>query len=214
MFLLPLINTRALRQRLSHVTSQLTLSSILPSPVQSALGLSSDHSNQKSRVRRGKYWSFPLDQCAICHEDASLNVTNAGDALNTLSTSTYTSTSVDPPEESENAAEEPPPHPISTPYVASCGHTYCYVCLTTRMVRTADDRTGVGPGGTRWECLRCGDGVVGADRVEVELEEFGSEFGSSISMGGIDYTDDYDSSTMEFTDMSGSMASGEDENSD
>lgn len=81
------------------------------------------------------------------------------------------------------------------------------------MVRTADDRTGVGPGGTRWECLRCGDGVIGVDRVEVEVEGSDSEFGSSISMGGIDYTDEYDSSNMEFTDMSGSVVSSNDEHS-
>lgn len=82
------------------------------------------------------------------------------------------------------------------------------------MVRTADDRTGVGPGGTRWECLRCNEGVIGGDRVEIELETSDSEFGSSISMGGIDYTDEYDSSNMEFTDTSGSMVSGDDNNSE
>lgn len=73
------------------------------------------------------------------------------------------------------------------------------------MIRTADDRSGVGPGGTRWECLRCGEGVYGVDRVEMALEETDSEFGSS-SLNGVDF-DGYGSDDMEFTDMSGSMGS-------
>ncbi|CAL1700537.1 unnamed protein product [Somion occarium] len=219
LFFLPLINTRAPRRRLSRLAANFTLASILPPPIRSTLGLSKSSSDEKQRVRKGKYWSLPLDQCAICYEDAAtLNLADPSNTLSTLAAPTYSSTSADPPTESTNAVEEPPLHPVNTPYVTSCGHAYCYVCVTTRMVRTADDRTGVGPGGTRWECLRCGEGVVEADRVEIGIEDSDSEFGSSFSMGGADfeegYMDEYDSSNMTFTDMSGSMISSYNEASD
>ena len=160
-----------------------------------------------SRKRRGKFWSLPLDQCAICYEDASLklNLANPSNALSSLATQSYTSATSDPPLQTPNTEEEPSQHPLNTPYITSCDHVYCYVCVTERMLRTADDRSGVGPGGTRWECLRCGEGVHGVDRVEMAIEETDSEFGSS-SLNGVDF-EGYGSDDLEFTDMSGSMGS-------
>jgi len=211
LFLLPLINTRALRRRISRVYSQISLSSIFPSPVRKLLGVASKNGQTEgSHVRKGKYFALPLDQCAICYEDAAsnLDLAHPSNALGSLSTPTYSSASTNPPEESNNAAEEAPPHPITTPYITSCGHIYCYVCLSSRMMRTADDRMGVGPGGTQWACLRCGEGVTAVERVEMEVAETESEFGS-MSMNGVEFDgyDEYGSEDMEFTDMSGSMGS-------
>lgn len=77
------------------------------------------------------------------------------------------------------------------------------------MMRTADDRTGAGPGGTQWECLRCREGVTAAEGVEMPVEETESDFGTN-SMSGVDF-EDYGSEEMEFTDMSESMGSVESE---
>ena len=64
-------------------------------------------------------------------------------------------------------------------------------------MRTADDASGIGPGGTRWECLRCGEPVTNADRVDADAAQ--SEFGY---MSG---DDTFGSEDMDFTDYSGSM---------
>ncbi|KAH8106156.1 peroxisomal biogenesis factor 2 [Cristinia sonorae] len=206
LFLLPLINTRALR-RLGRLLSAAALPSLLPSRMTSLTRLQVSKVGPDPKRRRGKYWSLPLDQCAICHQDASrkLNLADASNTLTSLATQPYTSAAEDPPLRTENTDEEPPAYPLHTPYITSCDHVYCYVCITERMMRTADDRSGVGPGGTRWECLRCGDGVHGVDRVEMALEETDSDFGSS-SLNGVDF-DGYGSDDVEFTDMSGSMGS-------
>jgi len=216
LFLLPLVKTKALRRYLAQLTSQLTLSSLLPAPVRALAGIQPSGKDVLSgRSRKGKYYSLPLDQCAICHADASTssNIADASNSLTSFATSSYSSTNKEPPLESDNAEEDPPTHPIHTPYVTSCGHTYCYVCITGRLMRTADDRSGIGPGGTHWECLRCNEGVSSADRIEMELEEGSasdSEFGST-SISGMEYEDGSDDLT--FTDMSGSMGTYSDNGS-
>ena len=77
-------------------------------------------------------------------------------------------------------------------------------------MRTADERSGVGPKGTQWECLRCAEGVVAADRLEAQAE--GPEYESGVDDGddtlsGLSF--DYGSEDVdtEFTDMSGSVGS-------
>ncbi|PSS37362.1 hypothetical protein PHLCEN_2v839 [Hermanssonia centrifuga] len=136
-----------------------------------------------------------MDQCAICYEDASTNL-NSNDpinALTSLASSTYSATASSAPETTDGSDEEPVTYPIHTPYITDCDHTYCYVCITGRMMRSADEQSGVGPGGTRWECLRCGEAVSSADRVEVEVEEVDSE--------SITFDDGYEFGS----DMSGSV---------
>ncbi|KAI0755472.1 Pex12 amino terminal region-domain-containing protein [Irpex lacteus] len=204
LFLLPLINTRALSRRLNKFTSQITLSSLLPSPIRSACGIATRiDATKESRSRKGKYWSLSLDQCAICYEDAStnLNLTDSANALTSLANPTYsaTSSSISPPDTTEGPEDEPPQHPLHTPYITDCGHVYCYVCITSRMIRTADDASGIGPGGTRWECLRCAEEVTAVDRLESEIERGESEYGSD------DLSFDYGSEDVDYTDMSGSI---------
>ncbi|OCH87915.1 peroxisomal biogenesis factor 2 [Obba rivulosa] len=209
LFLLPLIDTRSLRRRLSGFISRLTLSSILPAPVRSFAGMSDkEGSSEASQTRRGRFWALPANACAICAENAStsLDLSNSANALASLSTaasypSSDPATTVDPTDE----GAELPSHPINIPYVTSCGHVYCYFCISECMMRTADEHSGVGPGGVQWECLRCCEGVSDADRLEAQAE--GYESGSE----GMDSADldsfDYGSEDLDFTDMSGSIGS-------
>lgn len=71
-------------------------------------------------------------------------------------------------------------------------------------MRAADEASGVGPGGTRWECLRCGQGVAGADRLGAVVEEVESEYGSEGNMSF-----EFGSEDLEFSDMTGSVDDGE-----
>ncbi|KAF8607723.1 hypothetical protein BDV93DRAFT_467252, partial [Ceratobasidium sp. AG-I] len=131
LFILPLINTKTLKRRLANMTTSLQPLSYVPLP---SFVLQSE--------KRGLYWSLPPSECAVCAEEAEPTISH-----------------MIAPDASEHALEisasekwmpdTTPNHPLSTPYITSCGHAYCYVCVADRMLRTADD-TG-GP----WECLRC-----------------------------------------------------------
>ncbi|KAJ7068411.1 Pex12 amino terminal region-domain-containing protein [Mycena amicta] len=169
LFLLPLISARSVRRRLGRVKS--AFMSTFPRA----------HGDAKSQVTRGKYWSLPHNQCAICAENASFNL-NLAEPTNALTSLT---TSINPPEEGE-----PPLYPIYTPYIASCGDVFCYHCIAERMMRAADEEHG-----HKWECLRCGQSVESADRLTVEST--GSEISGS----------DYEFSSGDITDLSGSMVS-------
>ena len=61
-------------------------------------------------------------------------------------------------DENDTGGDGEPPYPITTPYLASCGHSYCYACLAERMLRAVDD------GSRGWRCLRCAEEVRSADR--------------------------------------------------
>lgn len=149
--------------------------------------------NPKADPVRGKYWTLPRDQCAICAENASfsLNLAEPTNAFTTLTAPSLAYAS-SPEDTTPGSNTEPPLHPINTPYLASCGDVYCYHCIAERMMRAADEDD------QKWECLRCGQQVESADRLVVEVDSVGSEPSGS----------DYDfSSDMDVTDMSGSMVS-------
>ncbi|KAF9169444.1 peroxisome assembly protein (Peroxin-2) [Mortierella sp. AD011] len=74
---------------------------------------------------------LPAHICAICHENNSASATPG----------TTTSTT------------------IHNPYVADCGHVYCYYCIKTKMM--VDDE---------WCCLRCGKKVEAIAR-HIEVAE-------------------------------------------
>ncbi|KAJ7507959.1 peroxisomal biogenesis factor 2 [Mycena galericulata] len=175
LFLLPLVSARSIRRRIARVAFLLTPKSI------SSLFYPAQFNDRKSGpARRGKYWSIPQDQCAICVENAafSLNLAEPSNAFTSLAATAET---------------EPPLHPIHTPYIASCGDVYCYHCIAERMMRAADEDED-----QKWECLRCGQWVESADRLVVEVDSAGSEVSGS----------DYDfSSDMDVTSMSGSVVS-------
>lgn len=147
----------------------------------------SDDGGSRPR-KRGKYEMLSEDQCAICAENASysLDIGHSADAI-------AFSTSLPPAQESLQLAssDEIPMFPIHTPYITSCGHLYCYYCITDRMMRTADEEAETG-----WECLRCAEHVRSADRWETEPStnrgtdsdgdyEFSSEFGSADLSGSV-----------------------------
>jgi len=151
LFLLPLIKPRSLTRRFTS-----TLSSLLPAP---------SPTQQRRAPKRGKYYALPPEQCAICAENSSMNV-NLGDAAGALASYTpaFPTSSNNGIGENDIEGDGEPPYPITTPYLASCGHTYCYACLAERMLRAADD------GSRGWTCLRCAEEVRSADRYMLEGE--------------------------------------------
>ncbi|KAI1786494.1 peroxisomal biogenesis factor 2 [Ganoderma leucocontextum] len=205
LFLLPLINTRAIRRQISSLASRMTV------PLRTLIGASPSPDTQSGkRERRGQYWSLPTDQCAICADNASTNL-NFSDPVNALTSlsavSPYTTVGTHPsdPEDPDYV----PQFPIHSAYITSCGHVYCYYCLTERMMRTADERSGVGPKGMLWECLRCTVPVAAADRLEAEAEGPGYESGVDDESRTDDVEDrlSFISGLDEFTDTSGSVGS-------
>lgn len=145
---------RIIRRRVSRIYEKTSLSSLVPQPVRKLLRISEpseEEASSKLSSRRGKYWSLPLDECGICAEDASFVITDT--ARNT-------------PHEGE------PTYPITTPYITNCSHTYCYLCLSERMIRGVDD-------GVNWECVRCEESVRSCERVEGEYVEINQGDASS-----------------------------------
>ncbi|KAJ6598917.1 peroxisomal biogenesis factor 2 [Mycena vulgaris] len=187
-FLLPLVSARSIRRRIARIASLVTPTSI------SSLFQPSRLSGSKSGPVRGKYWSLPQDQCAICAENASFSLNLAEPANAFTSLAAPASANASSPERTTPGTDtEPPLHPINTPYLASCGDVYCYHCIAERMMRAADEEEG-----QKWECLRCGQRVESANRLAVEVDSVESEVSGS----------DYDfSSDMDATDLSSSMAS-------
>jgi peroxin-2 len=130
------------------------LSTILPEGARSYFGLSSKSAANAASLRRGPYYHLPETVCAICHENAltDYSPTERADAFTQAAQMARSDLA-------EGNADEQPTHGLTTPYRASCGHVYCYVCITDRILRNADD--GSGP----WFCLRCSEPVHGAERV-------------------------------------------------
>lgn len=92
LFLLPLINARSVKRRLSRTLSKTAslASTAVPPSIKPYLGMSSsspqgDESSlaesEASRERKGKYWALSEDQCAICAEDAAFDISNLSQSL-------------------------------------------------------------------------------------------------------------------------------------
>ncbi|KAF8489122.1 Pex12 amino terminal region-domain-containing protein [Gautieria morchelliformis] len=162
LFLLPLINTRVLRRRMRRAASNISRAKIIPSFVRQPLGkldVPGPTDKEEAVERRGKYWSLPEDQCAICAEDASFSITDPRHDM-------YTFRSLTEPSSSQPArSDDSPRFPLQTPYITSCLHQYCYVCVSERMLRAADE------GEPAWECLRCVAMVLSADRVDADTAQ-------------------------------------------
>ncbi|KAJ7094629.1 Pex12 amino terminal region-domain-containing protein, partial [Mycena belliarum] len=188
LFLLPLVSARSIRRRITRITSTVASTSI------ASLFLPSRSDAPKSGPAHGKYWSLPQDQCAICAENASfsLNLAEPTNAFTSFATPSVVAAS-SPETITPGSDTEPPPYPLHTPYLASCGDVYCYHCIAERMIRAADEEEG-----QKWECLRCRERVESAERLVMEVGSGGSEISGS----------DYEfSSDMDATDMSSSMTS-------
>ncbi|KAF8308798.1 hypothetical protein DL93DRAFT_1855997 [Clavulina sp. PMI_390] len=215
-FLLPLINARKVRRKVSRIFSRANPSLLLPHTIRASLGLSpstSDGPGSSSAAsvleegRRGKFWALSDDQCAICAEDASYNMAHLAEAANANAQALASSASMSSeerysyrgrPKSAEGAeapaaeqpstavtltasSDAPPQFPITNPYRASCGHIYCYFCLSERMIRAAvGDDAYLDEDG--WECLRCERHVRSAERVKGDdghADEMGSQDGLS-----------------------------------
>ncbi|KIM46051.1 hypothetical protein M413DRAFT_301650 [Hebeloma cylindrosporum] len=183
LFLLPLISARTIRHRFYRLASLLSPTALYPFlPFKALLGHQVTTGSQR---KRGKSWSLPEDQCAICVENANFNVSDPSNLFTTLGAD---SSSTD-----ATLALDPPAYPIYNPYQTSCGHIYCYHCVAERIIRNADYVEGE----AGWECLRCGEKVQEAHRftaeiIESERSESDYEFSSDLDIG---------------TDLSGSMGS-------
>jgi peroxin-2 len=172
LFLLPLIPASSIRRNLTRLTTSITLTSIsshLPTTLHSILGVPREELHeplQDQKKKHGKYWSLPLDQCAICAEAASFTL-YVSEARNTFASAsppaTSPSTSAFSQPHSAHTGTEAPACPLYIPYRASCGDVYCYHCLVECMLSAADD-------GEVWECLRCGERVRSADRFVIGTE--------------------------------------------
>jgi peroxin-2 len=183
-----------------------TLHTVIPSSARLALGLATaydDDGRQKAQFPgRGKLAYLPEDECAICYENAA--TLNIVDDIQPHSTPDINPTSV-------ARKGEPPTHPLTTPYRASCGHIYCYTCVAEKLLRAADE------GGGPWECLRCGMPVLGAERFHVENMYWATTEGddASVEEWGSDYFDEMGSSSLSgvsgMSAGSRSWASGSDE---
>lgn len=174
--MLPFVNTRVIRRRIYRTlfSAGTLIRSYMP-----GAETNTSHEHQVTSKRK-KYWSLSRDQCAICAENASFSVNPSGYG-NAFSLSQR--------QPSHSSGTEPPAYPLNIPYIASCGDIYCYHCISERMIRAAED------GESRWECLRCGELITGAERLPADV--------------GGNETSDYDFSDeeLESTSLSGSMGS-------
>ncbi|THH15372.1 hypothetical protein EW146_g5094 [Bondarzewia mesenterica] len=210
LFLLPLLPHRTLRRALSTTLTAIThplttLPTLLPTRASTLLGLTSysDAAKGKSHdQRRGPYWNLPEGECAICAENAaqSLNLADPASAL--AQASTFAPYSVSPMTAPTTSA-----HALNTPYRVSCGHTYCYVCIAERMLRSADE------GGGPWKCLRCTEPVGRAERLRIGDSAGywtgGEEGEGSVEEWGSDYFDELGSSLSGVSGVSISGSEGE-----
>lgn len=203
-----------------------TLSRVLPAPAKSALGISSSSDlpeDDPSSPKRGPFFNLPENECAIYAENAALNLDISNPAASMAQASSQVAYSMastqGPSRHSSTSAhddtDEPPPHPLNTPYRTSCGHVYCYVCISDKMLRAADEA------GPPWDCLRCREAVRGAERVKVQehwIREGDDGEGSvAESQWGSDYFDELGSSVSGVSGMtmgSRSWISGSDEGSE
>ena len=182
-----MISGRFIRRRLIRLASYLNLKSLG--------GLANTHATVGSQMNKnhGKYYTLPVDQCAICAENASfsLNLTDPTNAFSSLSA--QAPSVIDPSSLSLSGSTEsediPPAYPLYTPYRASCGDVYCYHCITERMMRASEE-------GEICECLRCGEVIRSADRHVI-----GNGNGSDVSGSEFEFSD------IDVTDLSASVGS-------
>jgi peroxin-2 len=187
-FLLPLLPHRKLRRLAGTAANAIlhpltAILSLVPTPARAVFGLSPYREQSDAQLnRRGKFAHLPEDECAICYENATTTTLDPNNAL--------AFASAQPPPISHRR-DEPPAYPLTTPYRTSCVHIYCYTCIAEKMLRAAEE--GEGP----WECLRCAERVLGAERfyvVNLYWESEGDE--GSTEDWGSDYFDEMGSSSL------------------
>ncbi|KAI5123422.1 hypothetical protein M0805_006127 [Coniferiporia weirii] len=176
LLILPAFRSRTFRRAYNQINSaveNIRWSSILPSN-----SASSSEKVTSGAIKRGRFFNLPSDQCAICADDTTFGLSPLGNSTETSTFGAYLESAAssfptsgpsnednpNPPQASLEA-DEPPTHIITTPYAASCGHIYCYFCLSERLIRATDD------GDDGWECLRCAEVVRSCERVHALYED-------------------------------------------
>lgn len=195
-FLLPLLPHRKLRRLAGTAANAIlhpltAISTLVPAPARAVFGfgLHPEQSDDAQLNRRGKFARLSEDECAICYENATATL-GIADPNNALAFASAIQPQPPAPHRVERR-DEPPAHPLTTPYRTSCGHIYCYTCIAEKMLRAADE--GEGP----WECLRCAERVLGAERFHVENMYWASEGDEgSVEDWGSDYFDELGSSSL------------------
>lgn len=133
-------------------------------PVLSAFSAASSSAQVpgSAETKRGTFFSLSSDQCAICAQNASYDLAViSSDPSGFISYAAEPSSSAD----ESSTTTEPPQYPITAPYKASCGHVYCYFCLSERLLRAIDD------GDEGWDCLRCTALIRSCNRVNAVSED-------------------------------------------
>ena len=113
-------------------------------------GGGSDNRETSARLQRGKYYSLSLDQCAICADD---DISSIDSSLN--------NTGVRLSADTHQVDSGEPRYALTVPYRTSCGHIYCYYCITGKLIVAFND------GEEGWECLRCKCLVTTVEREHV-----------------------------------------------
>ena len=101
---------------------------------------------------KGRHFSLPSHQCGIC-ADRDTYLMNKQLSDNTA-------------EFSKDSLA------IITPYETTCGHVYCYFCITEQLIRAADEGHGI------WYCLRCEQPVNKCRRLTARLGDSTKSFDS------------------------------------
>ncbi|KAI8576085.1 hypothetical protein K450DRAFT_193124 [Umbelopsis ramanniana AG] len=86
------------------------------------------------------YDQLPDHQCAVCHEKSTNDATGTGTGA--------------PIGQMEDLT-------VHNPYVANCGHLYCYVCLKSKITLYEGE----------WACLRCGERVESMEKYAEIVED-------------------------------------------
>ncbi|KAG8820392.1 peroxisome assembly protein (Peroxin-2) [Serendipita sp. 399] len=142
LFLLPIINTTALRRRLTKSITNLSWKTLVPRQLRGRGLIDND---VRPAQRLGRYHRLPESDCAICAEDASMDLGLLEDAKDA-----FTSSASEEPVRSDHLLTESTSvrgYPINIPY-------------PDRLLRAADE------GERYWECLRCEERVYQATRWE------------------------------------------------
>jgi peroxin-2 len=142
-----------MRRKITRNLSKIQFSALLPQGLRTQTPKESD----TIETKRGRFYLLPENQCAICAEDASMDVS----LLKEINSANQQLQGGNPTLNAPKASEVPA-YPINTPYKVSCGHVYCYVCIADRLLRAVDE------GENYWECLRCDERVYNAGRWEIE----------------------------------------------
>ena len=160
--ILPVFSSRSFRRTYNQVNSglkNLHWRSILP------LGNSEKPGNTSKLEPKGPYALLPNNECAICAENSSFSLSNLTGTSDTHAFSHPIPSSTEEAETNQEYSTGPPSHQITTPYITPCGHTYCYVCISERLMRCIDD------GEDGWTCLRCTELVRSCERVQNRYDD-------------------------------------------